>query len=87
MRSLCYYFFVFAPDRTIPILVINTPGNIHYSKVLDYGQIYKKLKYLYEEYGAKTVVDAAFLAKLSNHIIKKSQDITNKTRKEICDSF
>ena len=61
-------------------MAINVTGNMYNSKVSDYGQIYKKLKYLYEEYGAKTVVNAAFLAKLSDYIIKTSQDIINKTR-------
>ena len=78
MQSLRYYFFVFAPDGTIPIMATNAPGNMQDSKVSNYGQIYKKLKYIYGEYGAKTVVDAAFLAKLSDYIIKTSHDITNK---------
>jgi hypothetical protein len=62
--------FVFAPDGTIPIIAIDAPGNMHDSKVADYGKVYTKLKLLYEAHGAKSVVDAAFLGKLNKWLLK-----------------
>ena len=77
---------VFAPDGTIPIMAIDAPGNMHDSKVADYGQVYKKLKFLYEAHGAKSVVDAAFLGKLNKWLLKTKQDITGLSKKEIRES-
>ena len=74
---------VLAPDGTIPILAMNAPGNMHDSRVSDFGEIYTKLKYLYEKYGCKSVVDAAFLAKRSTYLVKTNNDITTATRQQI----
>ena len=52
--------FVFAPDGKIVIAAINAPGTFHDSQLCDYGLVYNKLQLLYDEHGAKTVVDSAF---------------------------
>jgi DDE superfamily endonuclease len=52
--------FVFAPDGTIPVCVLNAPGCLHGSTVADYGGVYDKLRSLCNFYGPKTVVDSAF---------------------------
>ena len=67
-------------------MAIDAPGNMHDSKVADYGKVYTKLKFLYEAHGAKSVVDAAFLGKLNKWLLKTKQDITGLSKKEIRES-
>ena len=50
----------FCLDGTIPIVFCNIPGAVHDSQVADYGDIYDKLEYVYEQDGAKCTVDSAF---------------------------
>jgi hypothetical protein len=59
--------FVFAPDGKIICCVTNAPGSLHDSNVADHG-VYDKLEYLYHQYHAKTVADAAFTG--TNFIVK-----------------
>ena len=49
----------FSVDGKIRISVLNGPGNFHYSNMADYG-LYTPMEGLYDEYGAKIVVDSAF---------------------------
>ncbi len=50
----------FCLDGTIPIVFCNIPGAVHDSQVADYGDIYDKLEYVYEQDGAKCTVDSVF---------------------------
>ena len=63
---------VFSVDGCICIAVINGPGNFHDSTLADYG-VYSKLEHIYEEYGAKIVVDSAFKIGNAPYLIKLSQ--------------
>ena len=65
--------FVFAPDGTIPICALNAPGCLHDSTVAFYGDVYKSLEQLYDEFGVKTVVDSAFRIGNGNFLLKSSQ--------------
>ena len=51
--------FVFAPDGLIRMCTINCPGTWHDSQIADYG-VYDKMEEVYNNYGAKIVVDSAF---------------------------
>ena len=64
-------------------MAINAPGNMHDSKIADYGEIYTKLRKLFDQFGVEVVVDSAFLAKNAPFIIKTSANVTNRTRQQI----
>ncbi len=52
--------FCFCPNGTIPNAFFNVPGYVHDSQVVEMGQIYWKLKKVYERTGGKCFVDLAF---------------------------
>jgi hypothetical protein len=64
--------FCFAPDGLIRCATINCPGSWHDSTLADYG-IYQKLENLYNEHGAKVVVDSAFGLQARGFLIKSAQ--------------
>jgi hypothetical protein len=64
----------FAPDGTIPACFYNVPGCTHDSTVADWGRIYSKLSRIYDETGAKFVIDSAFCTSRFPFLIKSSQD-------------
>ena len=67
--------FVFCPDGTIPIGTWNVPGSFHDSTIAEWGNIYKKLRDVYENSGTagKCTVDSAFSRKRYDFLIKSSQ--------------
>lgn len=67
--------FVFCPDGTIPIATYNVPGCFHDSTIADWGNVYNKLKNVYETTGTggKCTVDSAFSKKRYEFLIKSSQ--------------
>jgi hypothetical protein len=65
--------FVFAPDGTIPITVLNAPGSLHDSAVAFYGGVYDELQELYNKFGVRTVVDSAFKIGEGNFLLKSAQ--------------
>ena len=69
--------FVFCPDGTIPIGTWNVPGSFHDSTIAEWGNIYKKLRDVYENSGTagKCTVDSAFSRKRYDFLIKSSQQI------------
>jgi hypothetical protein len=68
--------FVFIPNGTIDMCLINAPGSIHDSTMAKWGDIYSKLETIYEQMDAKCVVDSAF-SKSWNFgcLIKSAQSI------------
>jgi hypothetical protein len=67
----------FCPDEMIPIVFCNIPGAVHDSQVADYGDIYDKLEYVYEQDGAKCTVDSAFGNVSRQFLIKSLQELTH----------
>ena len=65
--------FVFAPDGTIRIYVINAPGCMHDSQIAHWGGIYRKLYKVNMMHKASCVVDSAFAAGQLKFLIKSSQ--------------
>ena len=65
--------FVFSPDGKIRLCLINAPGTFHDSTMADYG-IYEGMEHVYDEYGAKVVVDSAFKIGVKDFVIKSSQE-------------
>ena len=61
--------FAFAPDGKIRICVINAPGTWHDSKIAQVG-IYQKMEQIFDEHGARVVVDAAFMVTKKGYLIK-----------------
>ena len=61
--------FLFAPDGKIRMCVINCPGSWHDSTLAQYG-LYKRMEKIYNEYGAKVVVDSAFRGMDNPFLIK-----------------
>ena len=64
--------FVFAPDGRIRISVLNAPGTFHDSTIADYG-VYSSMEQVYQETGAKVVVDSAFKLAQAEYLIRSSQ--------------
>jgi hypothetical protein len=64
--------FVFAPDGTIVMAVLNCPGSMHDSELATLGEpsIYDKIDKLYDETGCQCVMDSAFAARRRPSIIK-----------------
>jgi DDE superfamily endonuclease len=62
--------FVFCPDGTIPMCCFNVPGSIHNSKIAEWGNIYKKLRKVYERTGGICTADSAFSMRCSLFILK-----------------
>jgi hypothetical protein len=69
--------FVFAPDGTIPIAALNSPGSLHDSTVAFYGGVYDSLEYLHEEYGVRIVVDSSFKIGSGSFLLKLAQTGTD----------
>ncbi len=65
----------FCPDSTIPIAFINIPGAVHNSQVADYGDIYEKLKFVFDRDGTKCIVDSTFRNVTRDFLIKSSQEL------------
>jgi len=66
--------FVFAPDGTVVMTMLNCPGAMHDSELASIGvpSIYHKIDEMYEKFGAKTVMDSAFSASGKESIIKST---------------
>jgi DDE superfamily endonuclease len=73
--------FVFAPDGKIIGCVVNPSGSFRDSTMSDY-EIYQKLEKLYNEFGAKTVADSAFIV-TSPYLILSGDDHTDTTEQEL----
>lgn len=67
--------FVFAPNGTIIACVLNCPGAMHNSAIAHWGNLYEKLKFIWDRYQGKCVVDSAFDRTNNNFIIKSAQDV------------
>ena len=65
--------FVFAPDGKICAMVINAPGSMHDSMMMDTGRLYDQLESVYEEYGVACLVDSAFCVRARPFLIKSAQ--------------
>ena len=67
--------FVFAPDGTIIMSMINCPGSMHDSELAASGSpsIYTKINMLFEDYGVKCVMDSAFANANKPSIIKSKK--------------
>jgi hypothetical protein len=67
--------FVFAPDGTIIMCMLNCPGSMHDSELASMGNpsIYQKIDSLFEKYGTKCVMDSAFSTRDRQSIIKSVQ--------------
>ncbi|CAJ1927973.1 unnamed protein product [Cylindrotheca closterium] len=64
--------FAFVPDGKIVIAYFNVPGSVHDSQLAYLGNIYGKLKSVYDQCGGIAVGDSAFAACERDYIIKSS---------------
>lgn len=64
----------FAPGVLFITCAINAPGGIHDSIIAEWGGVYEKLKYHYDEHGGQCVVDSAFSKGQYPFLIKSSRD-------------
>jgi hypothetical protein len=67
--------FCFWPNRTIPNAFFNVPRSVHYSQVVELGNIYEKLEQVYDSMGEKCCVDSAFSNHKKDYILKSGQDL------------
>ncbi len=65
----------FCPDGTIPVACINIPGAVHDSQVADSGNIYDKLKFVFDRDGTKCTVNSTFRNVTRDFLIKSSQEL------------
>ena len=65
--------FVFAPDGRIVAMIVNAPGAMHDSTLMDMSGMYEKLKVWFIILGIKSVVDSAFQTSTSPFLIKSAQ--------------
>ena len=81
--------FVFAPDGTIVMSMINCPGSMHDSELAASGSpsIYTKIDMLYEQYGVKCVMDSAFANANKESIIKSKKRETIASTAESREEF
>lgn len=66
--------FVFTPNGVITACAINAPGSMHDSLIAEWGGVYSKLERVYEQTGARCVVDSAFSKGDYPFLIKSAQD-------------
>ena len=52
--------FVFAPDGRIVAMVVNAPGAMHDSTLMDMGRLYDKMEQWASSFDIQMVVDSAF---------------------------
>ena len=64
--------FVFCPDGTIPLCLLNAPGTFHDSTMADYG-VYEGIEQIYQLCGGKIVVDSAFKVSNAEFLIRSAQ--------------
>lgn len=81
--------FVFAPDGTIIMSMINCPGSMHDSELAASGSpsIYTKIDILFEDYGVKCVMDSAFANANKPSIIKSKKRETIASSAESREEF
>ena len=81
--------FVFAPDGTIVMSMINCPGSMHDSELAASGSpsIYTKIDMLYEEHRVKCVMDSAFANANKESIIKSKKRETIASTAESREEF
>jgi len=81
--------FVFAPDGTIVMSMINCPGSMHDSELAASGSpsIYTKIDMLYEAHGVKCVMDSAFANANKESIIKSKKRETIASTAESTEEF
>lgn len=68
--------FVFSMDGRIIMSVVNAPGSVHDSTLADWGDVYEKLRTIYDQTGGVCVADSAFSTVNAPYLIKSSGDIT-----------
>ena len=66
--------FMFAPDGCIRAMVINAPGSMHDSTVMEIGEMYDLLEVIHKEHGVAFCVDSAFCARFRPWLVKSSQN-------------
>ena len=73
--------FVFAPDGTIVMAMVNCPGSMHDSELASKGSpsMYDKIDMMYEQHGAVCVMDSAFATSNKQSIIKSKKRETITT--------
>lgn len=64
----------FVPDGTIALAFYNVPGCCCDSTAADWGNMYNKLKDVYQQTGLKFVIDSAFSSMDYDFLMKSSQD-------------
>ena len=85
MRQIAFYngwtsghyisnIFVFAPDGTIAAMVINAPGAMHDSTLMEMGGLYDKMEVWAGKHEVKMVVDSAFQCTNRPFFIRSAQD-------------
>jgi DDE superfamily endonuclease len=65
--------FLFSPDGKIRACYINAPGTMHDSQMAKWGNVYSKIDELFDETGAKIVVDSAFSSESRQSMFKSWQ--------------
>jgi len=65
--------FLFSPDGLIRACYLNAPGSRHDSTNANYSDVYEKVDKIYEQTGAKVVVDTAFNSGEKASMIKSHQ--------------
>ena len=73
--------FVFAPNGTIVAMVINAPGALHDSTLMEMGKLYDKMETWANDHSVRMVVDSAFQCIDRPYFIRSSQDVA-----VICDN-
>ena len=66
--------FMFAPDGCIRAMVINAPGSMHDSTVMEIGEMYDLLKVIHKEHGVAFCVDSAFCARFRPWLVSFVSD-------------
>ena len=74
---------VFCPDGTIPIFCYNVPGTVHDSMVAIYGNIYNKLKTVFNSCGGCCIVHLAFACNNYPFLIKSEKSSLEMTLDEM----
>ena len=76
----------FSPDDTISIAHMNLSGLVHKKQVPAWGDIYIKLKYIYNKTDGKCTVDSAFgkIYQIFNKVLTQSSDFIRQHSEREC---
>ena len=66
---------MFAPDGCIRAMVINAPGAMHDSIIMETGDLYSRLEQIHNNHGVSFCVDSAFCARRRPWLIKSGQTV------------